>query len=83
MNKRQKKKKQRNELLLGGNSYRKDREYMRGLHEFEISQRHCRAIPEDAEILIELGIYTREELTDMLYNKKYEKLRHRKFKKVD
>lgn len=83
MNKRQKKKKQRNELLLGGNSYREDRKAMRVYHEFEVSQRRCRTIPEDVEILIELGIYTREELEDRFYKQKREKRRNRQLRKVD
>lgn len=66
MNKRQAKKKQRNEDLMGYMSYREDRKNMREWHEFEISQRHARTIPEDMEVLIELGIYTEKELADKL-----------------
>ena len=68
MNKRQAKKETKKALLCGG-SYRKDRKFMRMYNEFEVSQRRTRTLPEDIEILIELGIYTREEVDRFRYSK--------------
>jgi hypothetical protein len=83
MNKRQAKKETKKALLCGlCGSYRENRKAMRMYHEFEVSQRRCRTIPEDIEILIELGIYTREEADRFRYPKG-EKRRNRWLRQVD
>ena len=69
MNKRQAKKKKRNEILFCGMTYREDRQLEREMQEFETRQRRNKDIPEDFEILVELGFYTWEDAKRM-HNKK-------------
>lgn len=47
-------------------TYQEDRKLMREMHEYEIAQSRNRKIPEDIEILVELGIYTWEEVENKL-----------------
>ena len=82
MNKRQAKKKQRNEDSIGILSYREDRKVMRECHEYEISRMRSRVIPEDVEILIELGFYTEKEVADKLFRTKTKKPRYVQLRKV-
>ena len=83
MNKRQVKKKEKKELLLGGMTYQEDRKLMREMHEYEIAQSRNRKIPEDIEILVELGIATWEEVENKLSAKDKGKRRLRQLKKVN
>ena len=69
MNKRQAKKKKRNEMLFCGMTYREDRQLTREMKEFEIQQRRTKETPEDIEILVELGLYTWEDVKNK-YKKK-------------
>lgn len=82
MNKRQAKKKQRNEDSIGILSYREDRKVMREWHEYEISRMRSRVIPEDVEMLIELGFYTEKEVADKLFRTKTKKPRYVQLRKV-
>ena len=82
MNKRQAKKKKRNEMLFYGMTYREDRQLMREMKEYETSQRRNKKIPEDIECLVEIGIYTWEELENKLNRENKEKVRWRQIKKV-
>lgn len=66
MNKRQAKKKKRNEMLLGGMTYREDRQLKRDMKEYETRQNRNKEISEDIEVLVELGIYTWEEVENRL-----------------
>ena len=66
MNKRQAKKKKRNEMLLGGMTYREYRQLMRDMKEYETRQNRNKEIPEDIEVLVEIGIYTWEEVENRL-----------------
>lgn len=82
MNKRQVKKKQKNNILFYGMTYREDRLLLREMHEYEISQKHNKSLPDDIEILVELGIYTKEEVANRIYSKDREKRRHRQINRV-
>lgn len=82
MNKRQAKKKKRNEFFLDGMTYREDRLLSRVMHEHEIAQKHYKSLPDDIEILVELGIYTKEEVANRIYAKDREKRRHRQINRV-
>lgn len=82
MNKRQAKKKEKNKSLFYGMTYREDRLLLRELHEHEISQKHYKSLPDDIEILVELGIYTKEEVENRIYAKDKEKRRHRQINRV-
>lgn len=64
MNKRQAKKKEKKEILLCGLKYREDRLLMRMYHEHIISQKHSKTLHKDNEILVEIGIYTEEEVAN-------------------
>ena len=81
MNKRQTKKKEKNEMSLCGMTYREDRQMMREVREYEASKSHIKSINEDMKILVELGIYTWEEVAAKLYRAK-QKSRWRQVKKV-
>lgn len=82
MNKRQAKKKKRNEMLLGYLTYREDRQLIREVKEFEISQSRFKKTPEDIECLVELGIYTWEEVKNKRYGEHKEKRRWRQIRKA-
>ena len=77
MNKRQAKKAGRNNILLCGITYRKNREILRQ-HEVYVTktkQAHSvfRGFNEEEQFLIEIGIYTEDEVRRMYYGKGIEK----------
>ena len=77
MNKRQAKKKKRNEFFLGGMTYREVRKNMRIMHEHEVYQRHSKITLDDISLMVELGIYTREEAEARITYIQRKKLRWR------
>lgn len=87
MNKRQAKKAERNNILLYGITYLENRKILRQ-HEVYVAkskQAHSvfRGFEEEEQFLIDMGIYTEDEVKSMYYGKGIEKFRWRQIRNLE
>ena len=87
MNKRQAKKAENKSLLFIGMSYKeykqRERDYMQYLADVNHSHKFFKGFNEDEEFLIEMGIFTEEELISMHYGRKETNTRWRQRRKYN
>ena len=86
MNKRQAKKTEKKDFLLGGRSYKENKKLDKFYREHQVNfyriHKVFNGFTEEHKELMELGFFTKEEILEM-YNPRKPKIRHRQLNKVN